>query len=82
MEPNNIDFMFSKKKKKQTVFERFHQEKEKRIFDEKKDAAIIMVQRFCRSFISNKHVFESLTTASKPSPNGGPVVKVTDMFCK
>ena len=35
MEHNDIDLMFSKKKKKQTVFERFHQKKEKRMFDSK-----------------------------------------------
>lgn len=68
MEPNNIDFLFSKKKKKKTVFERFHQEKEKRMFDTKKEEAILLVQRFCRSYISNKKVFESITMGEKKVP--------------
>ena len=62
MDGGDFNYLFNSKKKKgaKVVLDRFHGDKQKTEFNSKKEDALLMIQKFCRSFLSNKHIWESI----------------------
>lgn len=59
----DIDIMFNRKKKKASkvdALKKFYGKKEEKEFQDKKEQSVLMIQRYCKGFLSNKRLFENM----------------------